>query len=177
MWSVHTQDDETSCTGEPSITKLFKESLEKQRKQSRSLLLLSALTHENSLQVGLLLADRADPNTRNPEDVTVLHIAIAKGNSRLIHALLKAGARVDVPNPRGFTGLQAAIEYRRKDVEWTRRLQGHQHDGVIAWEKSVKGVQARLAKYRGLLHLLIAFAVEQSLNNDWALSLLDWAIF
>ena len=173
MWSFHVRDDGASGLEASWIPKLFQESLEEQKKEEQSCLLLSALAQENSLQVGLLLASGADPNRRTTEGATALHIAIAKGNDQLICALLKAEAEVNAQDGRGFTALQAASNCRERDVMkietrfWSRSIT------VGGYEKRD---QAGLTKYRVLLQLLLKYAAEQSLSNEWAASILEWAI-
>ena len=144
MWSVHIQDDRIVCTEESRIARLFKKSLEEQRKMSHSCLLLSALGQENSTQVGLLLANGADPNSVTPEGATALHFAIVKGNNHLVRTLLEAGARVDVQDRWGFTGLEAAIKLRQ---EFAGRIKGF-------WDPWAQ------TEYRAVLQLLLTHAVE-----------------
>ena len=178
MWSVHLNDGDGSCMQESTIVRLFQNSVGEQQKMSQSHLLLSALAQENSVQVDVHLANGADPNSVDPEGATALHFAIARGNNQLVRALLEAGARVNVEDSWGLTGIQAAMEFRQKDAKITQHLHRPiltNHKGIIR-EKFEKGIETGLRKYRALLRLLLSYAMEQSSNNDWVPNLLYAAV-
>jgi ankyrin repeat protein len=82
--------------------------------------LLSALrATSNSARhsnVVVLLGAKANPGVRDRHGDTALHLAVARGDTRCVEALLRAGAHVDVRNVRGETPANLAERLRRADL-------------------------------------------------------------
>ena len=60
--------------------------------------------------VALLLSRGADPNARQDDGTTALHLATRAGRSRAVEHLLAAGAEADPLDDRGFSPLHSAAE-------------------------------------------------------------------
>jgi len=75
---------------------------------------------DSSEAVKLLLANGADPNTRNSVGRSALMLATFGQPSSVVEALLQAGAKVNAQDRNGNTALMAAVEYN--NVEAVRLL-------------------------------------------------------
>jgi ankyrin repeat protein len=67
-------------------------------------------------QATWVLEHGADPNLRGPEGWTALHQAVSRGNVKMIEALRRAGARLDIETEDGRTPATLAREMRRPKI-------------------------------------------------------------
>jgi uncharacterized caspase-like protein len=70
--------------------------------------LLSAASRGHTAVVQSLLANGAEPNTREKDGQTALFYAVQKGYLAIVQALLTGGAEVDIKNHAGKTPLEVA---------------------------------------------------------------------
>jgi ankyrin repeat protein len=78
-----------------------------------------------------LLKAGADPNARDHEAATPLHIAARAGSAQVIAALLEAGADPNIPATAGRTALDIAYaEQRPAEVLFLLR----EHGGRCNWD-------------------------------------------
>jgi ankyrin repeat protein len=59
----------------------------------------------------LPLADDLDAQAQNSQQVAAIHAATATRNAAMVERLLRAGARPDLPQARGFTALHVAAQH------------------------------------------------------------------
>jgi ankyrin repeat protein len=78
--------------------------------------LLKAVSEPNIEKVKALLANKADPNTKNDGGWMPLHVAAMSGNKDIVALLLAAKADVNAPNHSGETPLHMAAIFGQLEV-------------------------------------------------------------
>lgn len=74
---------------------------------------------ENAIKLGKLkecrqlLESGCDPNAKNKEGETMLHLAVFYNEIAIVHLLLKHGANIDAVTEKSGTAIQLAIKYKR----------------------------------------------------------------
>lgn len=67
----------------------------------------------------LVRAMGADPNARNEDGLTPLHIAVRRETPLVIESLIRHGARTDIKDRAGDTPLHRAVVYSSPGVVWS----------------------------------------------------------
>ena len=88
--------------------------------------LVRAVTTNRTSLIELCLIEHVDPNGRDAQGRTLLLIATSQQNWKLARRLIKAGARVDIADEKGFTPLMAAAMHG--NLEMFRSLLAHSAD-------------------------------------------------
>ena len=78
--------------------------------------LISAASNGNSHEVSRLLAQGADPNSRNSDGYTPLMLASINGHFEVVKTLLKSGADKSIKSRLGWTALDFAREYNHPNI-------------------------------------------------------------
>ena len=81
---------------------------ERKRSVLLSKLLFEAISVDNTFEILKLLNQGIDPNTRNAQGYTLLHLTASRGQARVLSALLELGADVDPRDATGHTPLHLA---------------------------------------------------------------------
>ena len=84
-------------------------------------------------QMQVLLAKRAEINTRNVQGWTPLHVAASGGDLAVVELLLKHGADVNAESHIGGTPLDHAVTYGQSR-EVAALLQAHGATGNTSWD-------------------------------------------
>jgi ankyrin repeat protein len=74
----------------------------------------------------LLLANKADVNTKANNGSTALHLAAAKGNKDMVELLLASKADINAVDNDGWSPLHTAVTWGHKDIEDLLRQHGGQ---------------------------------------------------
>jgi len=88
--------------------------------------LVRAVTTNRTSLIELCLIEHVDPNGRDAQGRTLLLIATSQQNWKLARRFIKAGARVDIADEKGFTPLMAAAMHG--NLEMFRSLLAHSAD-------------------------------------------------
>ena len=107
--------------------------------------LVRAVTTNRTSLIELCLIEHVDPNGRDAQGRTLLLIATSQQNWKLARRFIKAGARVDIADEKGFTPLMAAAMHG--NLEMFRSLLAHSAD---------LHAEARCTDGRDLLGLALA---------------------
>lgn len=97
-------------------------------RHSQGSLLLSAFEANDQRLVLLLLKHGANPNVRNPDHSTALHLAAARNWSEPCRELLDRGADINARCKRGFTPVHLATCFHYPDVVQLLRMRGAKVD-------------------------------------------------
>ncbi|MCY4581173.1 MAG: ankyrin repeat domain-containing protein [Chloroflexi bacterium] len=78
---------------------------ERERSELLSMLLFEAISVDNTFEMSRLLNQGIDPNIRNAQGYTPLHLAARSGQAEMLQALLELGVDVDPRDATGHTPL------------------------------------------------------------------------
>ena len=109
-----------------------------------------AVSRGDAASVRLELGKGADPNRKNPDDLTPLHLAVRRGHFEISRLLLQGGAD---PNRRqdgtGRTPLHLAVEHRRQEVTKLLLEQGANPNLVARYQEGKTLAPLQLAAGSG----------------------------